>query len=43
MVIKASEEAPAPLLEFARVVDQVGFPHRGCQLVTGSVSRADGR
>ena len=35
VVIKASEEAPAPLLEFARVVDQVGFPPGVVNLVTG--------
>ncbi|MED6328241.1 MAG: aldehyde dehydrogenase [Actinomycetota bacterium] len=35
VVIKASEVAPAPLLEFARVVDEVGFPPGVVNLVTG--------
>ena len=35
VVIKASEVAPAPLLEFARVVDEAGFPPGVVNLVTG--------
>ncbi|MBI00544.1 MAG: carnitine dehydratase [Acidimicrobiaceae bacterium] len=35
VVIKASEVAPAPLLEFARVVDKVGFPPGVINLITG--------
>ena len=35
VVIKASEVAPAPLLEFARVLDQVGFPPGVVNLLTG--------
>ena len=35
VVIKASEVAPAPLLEFARVIDEVGFPPGVVNLVTG--------
>ena len=35
MVLKASEEAPAPLLEFARIFDQAGFPKGVLNIVTG--------
>ncbi|MEE2769002.1 MAG: aldehyde dehydrogenase [Actinomycetota bacterium] len=35
VVIKASEEAPAPLLEFAKLVDEVGFPPGVVNLITG--------
>jgi len=35
VVIKASEEAPAPLLEFADVVHEVGFPPGVINLITG--------
>lgn len=35
VVIKASEIAPAPLLEFAKVVDKVGFPPGVINLITG--------
>ena len=35
VVIKASEVAPAPLLEFARVIDEVGFPPGVVNLITG--------
>ncbi|MDG2427926.1 MAG: aldehyde dehydrogenase [Acidimicrobiales bacterium] len=35
VVIKASEVAPAPLLEFARVVEEVGFPPGVVNLITG--------
>ncbi len=35
VVIKASEIAPAPILEFAKVVDQVGFPPGVINLITG--------
>ena len=35
VVIKASEIAPAPLLEFARVLDEVGFPPGVVNLLSG--------
>ncbi|KIE48778.1 MAG: hypothetical protein MB54_06590, partial [marine actinobacterium MedAcidi-G2B] len=35
VVIKSSEEAPAPVLEFARLVDEVGFPPGVFNLITG--------
>ncbi|MGI9607138.1 MAG: aldehyde dehydrogenase [Acidimicrobiales bacterium] len=35
VVIKASEDAPGPLLEFAKVVDRVGFPPGVINLITG--------
>ncbi|TKW68847.1 MAG: aldehyde dehydrogenase [Paracoccus denitrificans] len=35
MVLKASEEAPAPLLEFARIFDQAGFPKGVLNVITG--------
>lgn len=35
VVIKASEIAPAPILEFAKVVDEVGFPPGVINLITG--------
>ncbi|MFV0300459.1 MAG: aldehyde dehydrogenase [Paracoccus sp. (in: a-proteobacteria)] len=35
MVLKASEEAPAPLLEFARIFDQAGFPKGVLNIITG--------
>ena len=35
IVIKASEEAPAPLLEFAELVDQAGFPPGVVNIITG--------
>ena len=35
MVMKASEEAPAPLLEFARLVDEAGFPPGVFNIVSG--------
>ncbi len=35
VVLKASEEAPAPLLAFARVIDQVGFPPGVVNVITG--------
>lgn len=35
VVLKASEEAPAPLLEFARIFDQAGFPKGVLNVVTG--------
>ncbi len=35
VVIKASEVAPAPLLEFARVIDKVGLPPGVVNLITG--------
>jgi (Z)-2-((N-methylformamido)methylene)-5-hydroxybutyrolactone dehydrogenase len=35
IVIKASEDGPAPLLEFARLVDQAGFPPGVINIITG--------
>ncbi len=35
VVIKSSEEAPAPVLEFAKLVDEVGFPPGVFNLITG--------
>lgn len=35
VVIKASEHAPGPLLEFAKVVHEVGFPPGVINLITG--------
>lgn len=35
VVLKASEEAPGPLLEFARAFDKVGFPPGVLSVITG--------
>ncbi len=35
MVLKASEEGPAPMLEFARIFDQAGFPPGVLNVITG--------
>lgn len=35
VVLKASEEAPAPMLEFARIFEQVGFPPGVLNIITG--------
>ncbi len=35
VVLKASEDAPGPLLEFARVFDSVGFPPGVLNVITG--------
>lgn len=35
VVLKASEDGPAPLLEFARLVDQAGFPPGVVNVLTG--------
>ncbi len=35
VVLKASEDGPAPLLEFARLVDRAGFPRGVVNIVTG--------
>ncbi|AFL49837.1 acyl-CoA reductase-like NAD-dependent aldehyde dehydrogenase [Sinorhizobium fredii] len=35
MVVKASEDGPAPLLEFARLIDQAGFPAGVVNIITG--------
>jgi aldehyde dehydrogenase (NAD+) len=35
MVLKASEDGPAPMLEFARIFDQAGFPSGVLNIVTG--------
>lgn len=35
LVLKASEEAPAPLLEFARLVHEAGFPAGVVNVITG--------
>ncbi|MEM7089077.1 MAG: aldehyde dehydrogenase [Pseudomonadota bacterium] len=35
VVLKASEDGPAPMLEFARIFDQAGFPKGVLNVVTG--------
>ncbi len=35
VVLKASEDGPAPLLEFARIFDQAGFPKGVLNVITG--------
>ncbi|SMX42422.1 aldehyde dehydrogenase [Octadecabacter ascidiaceicola] len=35
VVLKASEEAPAPMLEYARIFDQAGFPKGVLNVITG--------
>ncbi len=35
VVLKASEDGPAPLLEFARLVDEAGFPPGTVNILTG--------
>ena len=35
VVVKASEEGPAPLLEFAKIVHEAGFPRGVVNIVTG--------
>ena len=35
VVLKASEEGPAPMLEFARIFDQAGFPAGVLNMITG--------
>jgi len=35
VVVKASEDGPAPLLEFARIFDQAGFPKGVLNILTG--------
>jgi len=35
IVVKASEDGPAPLLEFARLVDEAGFPPGVVNIITG--------
>jgi aldehyde dehydrogenase (NAD+) len=35
VVLKASEDGPAPLLEFARLVDEAGFPKGVVNVITG--------
>lgn len=35
VVLKASEEAPAPMLEFAKIFDQAGFPKGILNVITG--------
>lgn len=35
VVLKASEDGPAPLLEFARLVDEAGFPAGVVNVITG--------
>jgi len=35
MVLKASEDGPAPMLEFARIFDQAGFPAGVLNVITG--------
>lgn len=35
MVVKASEDGPAPLLEFARLIDEAGFPAGVVNVISG--------
>lgn len=35
LVVKASESAPAPMLAFAQLIDQAGFPPGVCNIITG--------
>lgn len=35
LVVKASEDGPAPLLEFARLIDEAGFPKGVVNVITG--------
>jgi aldehyde dehydrogenase (NAD+) len=35
VVLKASEEGTAPMLEFARIFDQAGFPKGVLNIITG--------
>ncbi|MEM7195924.1 MAG: aldehyde dehydrogenase [Pseudomonadota bacterium] len=35
VVLKASEEAPAPMFEFARIVEEAGFPNGVINVITG--------
>lgn len=35
VVLKASEDGPAPLLEFARLIDEAGFPPGAVNVITG--------
>lgn len=35
VVLKASEDGPAPMLEFARIFDQAGFPSGVLSIITG--------
>jgi len=35
IVLKASEDAPAPMFEFAKIVDQAGFPPGVVNIITG--------
>ncbi|MEL5295803.1 aldehyde dehydrogenase [Serratia nevei] len=35
LVVKAAETAPAPLLAFARLIDEAGFPRGVCNVITG--------
>ncbi|MCK0141110.1 aldehyde dehydrogenase [Aliiroseovarius sp. F20344] len=35
VVLKASEDGPAPMLEFAKIFDQVGFPKGVLNIITG--------
>ena len=38
VVLKASEAAPAPMLEFARLIEQAGFPHGVVSVITGDAA-----
>jgi len=35
LVVKAAESAPTPLLAFARLIDEAGFPAGVCNVITG--------
>ena len=38
VILKASEVAPAPLLEFARLIEQAGFPSGTVSVITGDAA-----
>lgn len=39
VVLKASEVAPAPMLEFARLIEQAGFPEGVVSVITGNAEQ----
>ncbi len=39
VVLKASEQAPAPMLEFARLIEQAGFPAGVVSVITGDAQQ----
>ena len=38
VLLKASDAAPAPMLEFARLIEQAGFPHGVVSVITGDAA-----